>query len=560
MSVNDDLASWGEPPANPTELACAEFLDGVLADIEKGRPSKTARLWHGRPDLVKQGETLVDGATLLYQSSSSIQEHSGVLDDPFGTLAVVEAMDSKERPRITGTSLPDPFPGEYRIRQSLGEGSFGKVWLADDLNLGRQVALKTLKLSGQSEGRAPVLAALQKEARLLAALRHPNIVQVHAWRQSADQHYLVLQYVPGGSLAERVRAGPLTWQDATRYIADAGEGLLQVHTCGIVHRDIKPANILWDPEKDEALLTDFGVSSRLTEPGTIAGTPAFMPVEAFDGKVSTALDVYGLAATLYRLIAGEVPFPAKGIPALLEQVRRGLPDPDPRCCGMPEAIERVIRCGLASDPGQRPSLNEFVEKLRVLLNQSLADAVVPTVDKPRPAPMNLRMVVSREVEPGVYKPLATTQPNTVGLRRDMKKVPRSPAQVSVRTGERVRVEVVADKAGYVTVFNIGPTGNLNLLYPDDPKASPSPVEANRPLHVVDVEMAPPAGPERICAVWSKAPLTLRLEQLLSIAERSPASTRPYQSTRDMKRVQRELAAMPHEAWNTAVVELNHVAG
>ncbi len=320
MSVNDDLASWGEPPASSTELAWAEFLDGVLAEIEQGQSSKTEMSWRNRPDLTEQGDALVRGATLLYQCASSVQEHSGVLDEPYATLSVTKIADFKDRPKVAARSLPDPFPKEYRICSLLGEGSFGKVWLADDLNLGWQVALKTLKLSGQSEGSSPVLGALRKEAKLLAAVRHPNIVQVHAWRQSGDEHYLVLQFVPGGSLAERVKASPLPWQDAVRYIADAGEGLLEVHARGIVHRDIKPANILWDSARDEALLTDFGVSSRLAEPGTITGTPAFMPLEAFDGKVSPALDVYGLAATLFCLITGKVPFPGKKIPTLLSQI------------------------------------------------------------------------------------------------------------------------------------------------------------------------------------------------------------------------------------------------
>ena len=141
----------------------------------------------------------------------------------------------------------------------------------------------------------------------------------------------------------------------------------------------------------------------------------------------------------------------------------------------------------------------------------------------------------------------------------MKKVPQLPEQVRLRTGARVRIEVVADKTGYVTVFNIGPTGNLNLLYPNDATATSPHVEANRPLHVMDVEMTPPTGCERVFAVWSEMPLPLRLEQLLSIAERSGCeASRPYQSTRDMKRVQNSTAALPPDAWGMAIVELEHL--
>jgi len=443
----------------------------------------------------------------------------------------------------------------------LGEGSFGKVWLADDLNLGWQVALKTLKLSGHSKGSSPVLAALRKEAKLLAAVRHPNIVQVHAWRQSGDEHYLVLQFVPGGSLAERVKSGPLTWQDAARYIADAGEGLLQVHACGIVHRDIKPANILWDSARDEALLTDFGVSSRLAEPGTVAGTPAFMPLEAWERKISPALDVYGLAATLFCLITGEVPFPGKKIPTLLSQIQQGLPDPDPRCREMPEAIERVIRSGLAQEPNRRPGLKDFVETLRASLNQLLADTLVPTVEPTRPMPVNLKLMVSREVRPGTYEPVTTTRPKTVGLTRDMKKVPRQPELACLRTGDRVRIEVVADQPGYVSVFNVGPTGTLNLLYPDDvSETAPALIEANQPLHVLDIEMTPPTGRERLFAIWSSERLPVRPAELRSIAahEAAPVSN-SYHATRDMVRMRKSAQEAPRGDWHAISIELDHQA-
>jgi serine/threonine-protein kinase len=484
-----------------------------------------------------------------------------MLNDPYATLSVTNVGNLKGSPNVAPPSLPDPFPGEYRISDLLGEGSFGKVWLAHDLNLGWQVALKTLKLSGQSQGSSPVLAALRKEAKLLAAVRHPNIVQVHAWRQSGDEHYLVLQFVPGGSLADRVKAGPLPWQDAARYIADAGEALIEVHTCGIVHRDIKPANILWDSARDEALLTDFGVSSRLAEPGTVAGSPAFMALDAWDRKISPALDVYGLAATLFCLIAGEVPFPGKGIPNLLSQIQQGLPDPDPRCREMPEAIERVIRSGLAQEPNQRPGLKDFVESLRASLNQLLADTLAPTVEPTRAMPVNLKLMVSREITSNVYKPVATTQPKTSGLTRDMRKVPRQPEQVSLRTGDRVRVEVVVDQPGHVTVFNVGPSGTLNLLYPDDvSETAPPLLEANKPLHVLDVEMTPPKGRERLFAIWSRHQLSVRPDQLLGMAGSADAQvSKPYQATRDMVRVRSSMQELGTKGSHAVVLGLDHEA-
>ena len=104
-------------------------------------------------------------------------------------------------------------------------------------------------------------------------------MQVYAWVTVGEQHYLVMQYVAGGSLADLLKAeGPLDWQRAARYVADVGEGLLEVHAQGIVHRDVKPSNILWDPKKDEAVLTDFGVGRGWpTRPRSPARSPTWPP-------------------------------------------------------------------------------------------------------------------------------------------------------------------------------------------------------------------------------------------------------------------------------------------
>src|SRR5262249_35079032 len=133
------------------------------------------------------------------------------------------------------------------------------------------------------------LDRLRDEARRLAGVRHPNVIPVLAWQEGEAggrrTAALVMPFVPGGALADRVRReGPLPWPAAAGYLADMADGLLAVHAAGLVHRDVKPANVLWDPDADEALLTDFGLSARLAEAGGAVGTPFFMAPEAFAGQ------------------------------------------------------------------------------------------------------------------------------------------------------------------------------------------------------------------------------------------------------------------------------------
>jgi len=551
MTIDDDLAAWGEPATVSAEQAEADHLADALERLERGEPATP-------PD-----DRLVRGLTSVHGQASAFRREAGLLDDDrldrFATLV---------SPPPADPPLPDPLPGEYQVLRLLGRGAFGEVWLAREMTpLARLVALKTLRPGGDPASREQRLDALRHEAQLLAQMRpHPNIVSVYTWRQAGDEHYLVLQYVSGNSLEERLREGPLSWEDAARYVADVGEGLLHVHGQGLVHRDVKPANILWDQERDEAVLTDLGISIRLDGPGGVGGTPLYMAPEAFAGRVTPRMDVYSLAATLFRLTTGAYPFPAPDgckdftalSAALRAQIERGLPDPDPRCAGLPERLERLIREGLAADPERRPDLATFVEALRGGLNQSLADSLAPPPGAGRPAPVQLHLRISREMTPGVYRPVAATV-RPVHLSRNMGRV-SPPEQVTLKTGDRVRVEVLTDQTGYVTVFNVGPSGDLSLLYPEASAAPGAPpmVWANQPLNVLDVEMQPPAGRERLFAVWTRRPLPLQPAQLQGIADRGemPASS-PYQATRNMVKMKQSVEAMPPGEWHAVVLELDH---
>ncbi|MFO0843870.1 MAG: serine/threonine-protein kinase [Gemmataceae bacterium] len=380
-----------------------------------------------------------------------------------------------------------------------------------------------------------------RNERVLGAVRHPNIVQVHAWREVGRPPFpcLVLQYVAGGSLEDAVlRDGPLPWDVAGRYVADVADGLLLLHGKGVVHRDVKPANVLVDPELGEALLTDFGIAAHLADPGTAAGTPRFMAPEAHRGETSPALDVFGLAATLFWLATGQPPFDAPTLPGLIAAAERGLAAIDLRFSGLPCELERLVRAGLAARATDRPGLPAFVGELRGALNLALADGLA-TKDG---ASVHLRLTVTRPDGEAI----ASTQRRADPLTRDLKRVPAPPPLVSLRTGERVRLEVVADQPGCLTVFNVGPTGNLNLLHPAGPAAPESCQPANEVLRISGVELTPPAGQERVVAVWSRQPVAL--DGLVG---------QPYRASRDMAKVARWLEAAAPEARQAVVLELDH---
>lgn len=529
--MNDpDEIIGDERPATSMEERLGCFLDQAMILARDGRTVDVAALLADQPHLIDRGRRLIQGLESLRLSRDTT---------PYET------------------PLPDPFPGDFRIRGLLGQGTFGKVWLADDLHLGRRVALKTLHLPADADSSG--LQNLRKEAAILAGLDHANVVKVHAWRPAGGEHYLVLEYVAGGSLADLLKEeGLMSWQRAARYIANVAEGLREVHARGIIHRDIKAANLLWDPARDEAKLTDFGVAGRLGATRTAVGTPVFMAPEALLGRATEASDVYGLAATLFHLTTGELPFPAMSLDEAAANAERTLPRADDRFRQVPERLEGIIRAGLAAAQADRPSLPRFIDMLWGVLNQTLVDDFLPRQGEGGLAhPAGLRLEVSRKVSNG-WRPVATTHPQADPLSRDVRRVPPRPAQTRVQTGEPLRLEAEADQPGYLVMFNVGPRGNLNLLYPVAEYEDSLTVEAGRAVCVADLVLEPPAGRERILAIWSSRPLPVSARELRSLAEaKGEERSRASRSSRDIMRVRQVVEETAATERRVVVLELEH---
>jgi eukaryotic-like serine/threonine-protein kinase len=245
-----------------------------------------------------------------------------------------------------------------------------EVWAAHDTDLSRRVALKFL---GDGADRL----RFAREAHAAANLSHPNICQLYAYGEGADRPYLVLEFLAGGTLEERLAAGErFSDADVAKCAVELASALAHAHGRGVVHRDVKPANVLFDSE-GRAKLSDFGIARvadrpTLTEAGTLLGSAAYISPEQAQGKPLTpTTDVYAFGVILYRLLTGRLPFEADDPLALAAMhVRK---EPSPLLSLRPDAprdLERVATAALAKQPERRPADGDAL--LAALTSQATA--------------------------------------------------------------------------------------------------------------------------------------------------------------------------------------------
>lgn len=247
--------------------------------------------------------------------------------------------------------------GRYQVLDEIGRGGMASVFKGRDPLLGRTVAVKVLSLHHLSD--PTFLERFRREAQAVAALNHPNITQVYDFGEDNDLAYIVMEYVTGGTLHDRLDR-PLDVPEVLDFISPVAEALSYAHAKGIIHRDIKPANILLDPE-GKPKISDFGLarmlegSPELTRRGTVVGTPEYMAPELAQGRrADERSDVYALGIVIYQMLFGRTPFraatPADTLRAHIEQ-----PLPLPAALG-PAAVpglDTFLSRALAKDPDHR---------------------------------------------------------------------------------------------------------------------------------------------------------------------------------------------------------------
>jgi hypothetical protein len=266
-----------------------------------------------------------------------------------------------------GELAPGTRIGGYVVDGLLGRGGMGVVYRAYHGRLRRWAAIKVLP----GVGRKPEeVLRFEREAQAIASLRHPRILAVFDFGEYEGQAYMVTEFMPNGSLQERMPAGPLPVAEAVRLLRPLAEALDHAHAQGIVHRDVKPANVFLD-ERMQPVLADFGLArlqsqDSLTATGTVTGTPSYMaPEQARGGELSPATDLYALSVLAYQLVAGRLPFSGLSLmDTLYAHVHREPPPPSEANPELGPAVDAVLLRGLAKEPGERwPSAAALMDAL-----------------------------------------------------------------------------------------------------------------------------------------------------------------------------------------------------
>ncbi len=262
--------------------------------------------------------------------------------------------------------------GRYKIEEPLGVGGSSQVYLARDQALNRDVALKVLDPAAAADGN--LRRMFVKEARALAQLSHPNIVAVYDVGEVDDSPFIVMEYLPGGSMKQRIeQAGPLKTGDAVRIAIEVANGLAFAHSKGIVHADLKPSNILFDAN-DAAKICDFGIARAPQEDADtpqLYATAMYVAPERIEGKsASVQSDVYGLGLILYEGLVGKPPFTSTNAAVLLRDhvVRQPVP-PSHLRQSLPRELDSVALKALAKQPNLRyQKASDFATALQRLEN------------------------------------------------------------------------------------------------------------------------------------------------------------------------------------------------
>jgi len=290
------------------------------------------------------------------------------------------------------TEAPGNMVGRYRIDSKLGAGGMAQVFKAFDTRLERPVALKVI--TDNRQGSEKFLKRFDREAKSLAKLSHPNIVDVHDYGEVNGNPYIVMEYLPNGTLKKRM-GQPIDYKKSAKLLIPIANALDYAHKQGVVHRDIKPANLLLT-EQNILMVSDFGIAKvitrnseeALTQVGTGIGTPSYMSPEQGQGQeIDARTDVYALGVVFYEMLTGIKPYEAPTPTGVFwKQMTEPLPDPKKIIPDLPDEVVDFLKKALAANVDERiQSMSEFSKTLEHFTQPSApanyAEAATAPVDR-----------------------------------------------------------------------------------------------------------------------------------------------------------------------------------
>lgn len=325
---------------------------------EMGQDTPASELCHAHPHLVQE---LARRINILNVTSW--------LDEP------LEPVAKDDSPATTTLPMPSrTLAGRYRLDALVAEGGFAQVWQGYDLELQRVVAVKVPKPS-----RLLSADAFMAEARRVARIQHPGVVQVFDVGQDGDLCFIVSEFVSGGSLGDHLVKNPPAPQQTIRWVAEIADALEHAHLHGVIHRDVKPANILIN-NHNRALLADFGIAQSANRAGRQAlslGTLRYMAPEQLEGReLDPRSDVFSLGVVLHEALTGKVPYSSLQPNVLRREIVTGVKQVVSPT--MTDDVKRVCEKALQRDPAKRQvSAAQFASELRTVLLSG------ETVSKPK---------------------------------------------------------------------------------------------------------------------------------------------------------------------------------